>query len=634
MPVLIAAFVSATLVAGLAGQPAAITPARGTPWAYVALENVLEATDLGIERPGALSWDGSAGTLVVSDLATGRARRVAPQGSLLGTARRADAPARSALSAKDPRTGHRYTLDLATAIIQETDRNGRPVSRRDVSGLRLQGVGGIAVAPTADTTDAPAATSLYVSVADATDGESTTGAGVLELALAEPVVSAALAAVPDHSGQLVKTIDTSAWNPFSPDPSGIAYVNPLAKLVVADGEIDEDHINAYPYHGTNVWLADPVSGAGAANMDTTTALPANREPVGAAYDPARDELYLSKDGSGSRVWVYSRTGDTFSQVRSMSLSTLGAADAEGIAFANNQLYIADGSNKEVWVIGAGPDNTVATSDDVVVSNFDTASLGLNDPEGIGIHPVTGNIWVLSRRDGEGMVEMTQAGVVVSTTHFAFPTENPGGLEIAPSSSTTDDPTVMSAWVAQRGVDNNDDPNENDGKVFEVMIQAGSPPPPPPDPGDNLLVNGDFETGSPGGAPPAWTTNAAFQTSNADAHGGSQSGRHQAGNNANYTIEQRVDAVAGTAYSFSTWANWIGGTDSFRVVFKVQWRSASRALSTVTIGKINKSSGVGWQELSRSGLVAPAGTTTARVFMVVASLNTTVYVDDISLAAGP
>jgi hypothetical protein len=33
-------------------------------------------------------------------------------------------------------------------------------------------------------------------------------------------------------------------------------------------------------------------------------------------------------------------------------------------------------------------------------------------------------------------------------------------------------------------------------------------------------------------------------------------------------------------------------------------------------------------------VAPAGATTARVFMKVNSLNTTVYVDDIVLAAEP
>ena len=163
-----------------------------------------------------------------------------------------------------------------------------------------------------------------------------------------------------------------------------------------------------------------------------------------------------------------------------------------------------------------------------------------------------------------MVETLPDGTPVSTTHFDFPTDNPGGLDIAPTSSTTDDPSAMSAWIVQRGVDNNSDPNEKDGKIFEVSMEAAPPPPPP---GDNLLVNGDFESGSLGAAPPGWTSSPNFTTSDVDKHGGSFSGRHFSSADAGYTIEQTVNASAGETYGVSAWMNPI--TDDGRVHRELQ-----------------------------------------------------------------
>jgi hypothetical protein len=493
-------------------------------------------------------------------------------------------------------------------------------------------VAGMAVGPTADTTDAAGATSLYVSVANASDGTSATGPGILELGLAAPAITASLAGVPDNVGHQVKMIDTTAsnWNPFSPDPSGIAYVDSIGKLVVGDGEIEEDKVNAYPYPGHNVWQVDPVSGAGDGILDTTSANPTNNEPVGVGYDQDKNELYISRDGSNSRVWAYSRNGSQWVVRNSASLTVFGVADAEGLAFGGGLLYVADGTNKEVWRIGPGSDGNVGTSDDVLVDHFDTASLGINDPEGIGIDRNNGHVWVLSHKDGEGMVETLPNGTVVSTTHFDFATNNPGGLDIAPSSSTSDAPNVMSAWVAQRGVDNNNDPTEKDGKLFEVTIQGGGPPPPP---GGNLLQNGDFESGTPGTAPPSWSASPNFTTSNAAQHGGSFSGRHLSNADAGYTIEQTVSASAGVTYDVAAWANPIVTADAFTVNFKIQFRTNTKALSTVVVGKVTKTTTAGWHSYLAT-LVAPAGTTKARAMMVISSLKTTVYVDDLSLTAQP
>jgi hypothetical protein len=450
--------------------------------------------------------------------------------------------------------------------------------------------------------------------------------------VAAPEVVAALPGIPDNVGNKIKEIDTTAanWDPFSPDPSGIAYASSIGKFVVVDGEVEEENVNNYPYNGINGWHVDPVTGAGDGNMDTTAGSPANKEPVGAAYDPVRDELYISRDGSSSAVWAYTRNGDHW-VLRNMRLvSSFGVLDAEGLAFGNGQLYIGDGSGREIWVIGPGADGMVATADDVVVRHFDTDALGITDPEGVGFDHTTGHVWILSHKDNEGMVETTPNGTPVSTTHFGFPTDNPGGLEIAPTSSTADAPTAMSAWIVQRGEDNNSNPNEKDGKIFEVGIEAG---PPPPDPGDNLLQNGDFENGTLGAAPPSWTPNASFTKSDAAFHGGAFSGRHFSTAEAGYKIQQDVSATAGTTYNFSAWVNRLATTDTFKVVLKLQWRNATKAISTVTISKITKSTPTGWDDHVAS-LTAPAGTVKARVFMVVSSLNATVYVDDIVLVAAP
>jgi hypothetical protein len=447
----------------------------------------------------------------------------------------------------------------------------------------------------------------------------------------EPLVAAELAGVQDNVGHKVKEIDTTAanWDPFSPDPSGIAYAGSIGQLVVSDGEVEETGVNNYPYNGINVWHVDPVTGAGDGIMDTTAGSPINKEPVGAAWDPVRDELYISRDGSNSTVWAYTRSGNSWVLRDSRSVTSFGVADAEGLAFGNGLLYIGDGTNKEVWVIGPGPDAKVGTGDDVVVDHFDTLAAGINDPEGVGVDRNTGNVWVLSHKDGEGMVEFLPDGTPVSTTHFDFPTDNPGGLDIAPTSSTTDDPSAMSAWIVQRGVDNNSDPNEKDGKIFEVSISAAPPPPPP---GGNLLVNGDFESGSLGAAPPGWTTSPNFTTSNM-VHAGSFSGRHFSNADAGYTIQQTVNASAGETYGVSAWMNPVTTTDAFTVNLKIQFRTNSKAISTVVIAKVNKRTPGGWNDFSTT-VMAPAGTTKARVFMVVSSLKTTVHVDDVSLTAQP
>jgi hypothetical protein len=426
---------------------------------------------------------------------------------------------------------------------------------------------------------------------------------------------------------LLQTVHTSLWAPASPDPSGLEYLPaPHNRLVVADGEVDET--TGAGWNGVNVWfadLADPQASP-TGHLNTTVASPKNQEPVGLAYDDAAGELYVSKDGSSSRVWVY-RAGPDMAfgtaddvQVRTFTLFDRGVVDGEGLAFGDGRLWVADGAAREVWWFGPGADATIGTADDTS-GHWDTAVLGQSDPEGIDYDPASGTLWMVSNSKTNPLAEVTTAGALVRTVAISFLSpQSPGGLAVAPSSTGTG----MSVWITDRGIDNGGNPTENDGRLFELAISES----PPPTPGGNLLSNGGFEQADGSGRPTGWTLDARFTRDSGAVREGTYAGRHQASNEAGYSITQDVAVTGGTTYVAGGWVYVPPTSDAFKLVIKVQWR-AGGALGTVTVTKFTKAT-AGFQSWS-ADLTAPSGATSARVMMVLSGLSTTVYVDDFSVA---
>ncbi len=74
-----------------------------------------------------------------------------------------------------------------------------------------------------------------------------------------------------------------------------------------------------------------------------------------------------------------------------------------------------------------------------------------------------------------LFELTTSGTLVQTIDIsAANVFKPAGLTLAPSSYSA---AAESLYIVDRGVDNDTDPNENDGKIFEVTLPAnGSVPP--------------------------------------------------------------------------------------------------------------------------------------------------------------
>jgi uncharacterized protein YjiK len=392
--------------------------------------------------------------------------------------------------AYNPDSGTLFTLNQEHTVLYEIAQNGELVSTRDVSSYtELKSPAEMVFAPTGDTTDDPAIKSLYI--ADPADNT------IVELSITPDEVMTLQAA---SSISLVNTIDTSKWNPPSPDPSAVDYNHVRGGLTTSDSEVEEMSI----YSGKNVFHST-LSGSLQSGC-TTVAF--NKEPAGNAIDPVTGNLFVSNDGKKlMHEATISSDGKTCALVRTVNMATYGVVDPEGIAVGEiasgqKRLFVADGTNKEVWVISPGPNGVFngagSSGDDVVLSHFDTAVLGLRDPEGIDYHPSRGTLFVVSRGDSI-IAEISLTGTIQQVFNIGpFNIDEPAGIGIGPGSTNSND---MNIYLAARGLDNNDFPNENDGKIYELSISGGGDPPPTPTPTPtsgplpDLIFADGFESGN-------------------------------------------------------------------------------------------------------------------------------------------
>lgn len=147
---------------------------------------------------------------------------------------------------------------------------------------------------------------------------------------------------------------------------------------------------------------------------------------------------------------------------------------------------------------------------------------------------------------------------------------------------------------------------------------------------NLLANPGFEVDANNdGRPDHWSSDPRATRSSASVHSGSYAMQLFATNNSGFSIGQPVPGLtAGKSYDFSGWVNIPTTRDKFELKLEVQWLNArNRTISTNVIRTYSSSTGGTWDQAT-SSLVAPAGTVSARVQMVVKSLNAAIYVDDV------
>jgi len=426
-------------------QGMSVDPANGTVF-------ILDGAQLRIVRvePAA---DGSFDTAVISEI------DLRPSG-----------PSGVRGLAFDPSSGH---LHLGSGRkLYELTTAGEAVAARDLSDIALANPQGMVFAPSGDQTDDPAELSVYVADSGGTAAGSPQAAAssgqIVELSLAAAPVAATI----DFTAQLVHTIDTAAaaFQPPSPDPSGITYLPATNTLLMSDGEVEETVNNITHFKGVNVWEMTLLGAVvDTANVSTVapTQVPMSNEPTGVTFRPVNGHYFFSQD-DGTKVHDLNPGGDGEIGTADDSWTTFSAnGDAEGIAYdtRNDRLFQADGVGAEIWQY---------TPTGSLIGHFDVERFGVLDPETVEYNAQSDTLFVLSNlASGPIIVETTKGGALLQTIDVSNgPNDKPAGLAYAPASNGSG---AMHFYLADRGVDNNSDPRAVDGKIFEFTAPTSVTP---------------------------------------------------------------------------------------------------------------------------------------------------------------
>ena len=301
-----------------------------------------------------------------------------------------------------------------------------------------------------------------------------TAARAVRLSLAITVVSGAVvlldpaeAAGSDLTATLVASRPTSGWAQPSPDPSGIVWTG--EHLIISDSEVDE--MPALD-HGTSLFrvslTGEQLTPPGGSTQGWS------REPAGLGNLPGADPgLLVSDVDQGQIFWIWPQGDGIFGTaddtVRSFPVlppTTIAgdiAADLE--VTGDGHLLLVDALYRAVFDYGPGADELFGTTDDVVAW-FDVGRYGAVEPRGIAYHPTRASVLVLDQ-ESRSVYELTRQGELLNAISIgAVAPVSAAGVTVAPAS---DGSGAFNLYVVDRGVDNNDDPTENDGRFYELSV---------------------------------------------------------------------------------------------------------------------------------------------------------------------
>jgi uncharacterized protein YjiK len=435
-----------------------------------------------LQNPQGLAFDAARGVLYILDVEGPRILRVALgiDGSFEGAAVTVINLASSGLGlprglAFEPGTGNLHVTVPGEEKLVELNVGGEIIATRYLTEFGLQDPQGLVFAPSSDQTDDPSQFNLFLADSGHEDGQATSNyesAGqIRELSLVQPLETAAAT----FTSSIVRTTNLGAISPPSPDPSGITYLRGSNRLMVTDGEVEETVNGITHFEGANVWeltLGGGVARTANISKKAPTVVPMTDEPTGVTWNPANRHYYFTEDG-GKRVYDLNPGGDGMVGTSDdswtfFSTSVAGNGDPEGIALdtLRNRLFVADGVNREVYeyTLTGNP-----------VGHFDVAAFGVEDPESVEFNPDSGTLFVMSsNRSSPIIVETTVTGTLLQTIDISAPNaRQAAGLAYAPASNGSG---AKRFYIVDRGIDNNNDPNIIDGKLYEMSAPSSGTSP--------------------------------------------------------------------------------------------------------------------------------------------------------------
>jgi hypothetical protein len=264
---------------------------------------------------------------------------------------------------------------------------------------------------------------------------------------------------PTVTADLVRVVDTSAWAPSSPDPTGLTYARDLGKLLVVDAEVDE---KPGPKRRSNLFIAT-VRGT---MLRSRSLIRSSAEPEDIAWRN-RSTVFLVDDNSKRVLRIRAgsdRKIGTPDDRRDVTLRTrsFGSRDPEGLAWRpeSRSLVVSDQEGGRVFHVRPGRDRRLGTLDDRVRS-FRTSSVGVVAPEGVEFDARTGHLLIVGA-SGELVAEATLRGRLVRTIDISGAgIINASAITLVPPS----EPGTTRIVVSDKGVDPDLDPQENDGRLF-------------------------------------------------------------------------------------------------------------------------------------------------------------------------
>src|SRR3990172_2403513 len=303
------------------------------------------------------------------------------------------------------------------------------------------------------------------------------------------------------TASLIWVTETSAWTPPSPDPMGVTYDPVWDRLLVVDSEVEE--IPAL-FTGTNGFIATTDGTV----VDTFTTTDFTPEPSDITPHPSTAHFFISSDGPDRTFeiapgpdGVYWTSDDARTQIRTLieRFSPFPAHDVEGIAFGDGALYMALGTSvpagnlvSEIYEILRGQNGLWSGSGrfDNVVTHWDTEAIGQPNPEGVAYDPETGHLLIVSNDSDSGITEATTDGALVGIIEIShLDIDSPSGVMLAPAGH---DGPGTHLYITDRGHDNVINPDENDGRLFELALTGGGPSAPADltNPGDQESLDRD------------------------------------------------------------------------------------------------------------------------------------------------
>ena len=259
----------------------------------------------------------------------------------------------------------------------------------------------------------------------------------------------------------------------STDPAGISYHDPSGHLFLADSEISELGIFPDPI-SNNLFEVSRDGETLIRSYDLTDEATGavNDEPTGITFDPVSDRFYVSNDNT-NQIYRY-RLQSEEKEASFMVEDTISpktdeiTGDFEGVTVnANGRIYAVDGSGESVAKLHYNEGFELINS--FQLNSEDNQFI--TDPEGISVNPETGNLFIVSQKDNI-IAEYTPQGDFLrefSLDHLTPSQIAAQGLAFGASSSSTN--PLDSLYIADARVDNNDNPDERDGRVYETTPPA-------------------------------------------------------------------------------------------------------------------------------------------------------------------